>query len=724
MKYFLSIFALSACVSSAHAAPVTYQFTGATLAPMNVNNGTSIGGLPAGTPYSGTLTFDDAQTVTPIAFYGGTHSTFAFSNLTLTVGTTTVSEGPGKIDLYDNVNPPNGIPPGDTLLVNTSGIQSEIATLSGPINGAQFNYVYLSLVDGTGTAFTDPAHLPSNLNFASFGTTKLLGFNYGTQGIPYGAGNTTTISFLSSLSKTGSTVTIPPTLTTTSLPNGIVGTAYSAGVTANAPNNDVVTLSIDPTSLPAGLTFDGANIVGTPTAVGTANVVITATDVVTRLSTSGTLPLVINDAAISFAPVSLPNAVTNAAYSASFATATGGSGNFTYAATGLPAGLTLTGTSITGIAPPTAGSYTFTLIATDSAGFSVSANMTLTVVDGVVACSGTNVVESSWVSATQRVGTTLVNVSRIVTYDSNGLPYLLWVANLNASNTTFLGGLTNWYQSGLILDYAGTDSGRGCDLTRLTIKPRVTVDTVSLPNATAGLAYSAPISVSWGATPYQSITVSGQPAGLIFDGANLVGSPSAVGTFSVTITAVDAVGASSTKTLALTVADQAINFAPSLPTGVVGSAYSANLSANGFGPFTYRASGLPAGLSLTGNIISGTPSTAGSATVTLIATDAAGVSSSATVTLTINPATSSGSYTILDESQGKITALGSDYIMVGTKKLIWDTKTTLIVNTPNGELNTVGSFVKVGMKVQWKGFRDKATNTVLTSKLEINWVRL
>lgn len=58
--------------------------------------------------------------------------------------------------------------------------------------------------------------------------------------------------------------------------------------------------------------------------------------------------------------------------------------------------------------------------------------------------------------------------------------------------------------------------------------------------------------------------------------------------------------------------------------------------------------------------------------------------------------------------------------MVGTKKLIWNTETKIIVTTPNGELQVINSFVKIGMKVQWKGLRDNATNTVLTSKLEIN----
>jgi len=108
----------------------------------------------------------------------------------------------------------------------------------------------------------------------------------------------------------------------------------------------------------------------------------------------------------------------------------------------------------------------------------------------------------------------------------------------------------------------------------------------------------------------------------------------------------------------------------------------------------------------------------GVSTVAITINDALGNSVSATATLAINPAPAS--YTIRDESKGKISAIGAGYLMVGAKKLIWNSSTTIIVNTPNGVRSVIDSFVKVGMKVQWKGLRDAATNTVLTSKLEIN----
>lgn len=215
----------------------------------------------------------------------------------------------------------------------------------------------------------------------------------------------------------------------------------------------------------------------------------------------------------------------------------------------------------------------------------------------------------------------------------------LWTTNLNPTNTTFLGGLTNWYQTGLLVDYTGTVTAQGVLLTQLTVKPApaaLVVSSANLPSGTVGVPYSTPITVVGGLPPYSG-TVSGLPAGLTFDGDNVIGTP--------------------------------------------------------------KASGV--------------------ATLTITITDSLGQTASASPTLTINPAAATN-YTIRDEGKGKITAIGAGYLLVGTKKLIWDSNTVITVNTPQGERSVIDSFVKVGMKVQWKGLRDKTTGTVLTSKLEIN----
>ncbi|QKV80678.1 putative Ig domain-containing protein [Amycolatopsis sp. Hca4] len=81
---------------------------------------------------------------------------------------------------------------------------------------------------------------------------------------------------------------------------------------------------------------------------------------------------------------------------------------------------------------------------------------------------------------------------------------------------------------------------------------------------------------------------------------------------------------------------------PGDQTGTVGQATSLQIqaSASDSGTLRYSATGLPAGLSInTANgLISGTPTTAGTSTVTVTATDSTGPSGSATFHWTVNPA--------------------------------------------------------------------------------------
>lgn len=437
-------------VSSAGAATTTATstFTGTITSTMRVNNGTNVGSIPAGTPYSGTLTFDGAQTPTPVAYGGGTHTVYAFTNLAFTIGTSTANSGPGRIDVYDNLTSAQGYPNGDSLYVNFAGVAP-----NGLLAGAAFNWMGLALLDPAGNAITGGT-IPAGLSTASF-PTHFSEFNFGTLGTPWGAGNTSMIQGLTSLSTTGGTTNPPP----------------------------------------------------------------------------------------------------------------------------------------------------------------------------AAVCSGTNAVETAYVAR---------NPGFIVVNGGVNLLDHLWTTNLNATNTTFLGGLTNWYQTGLILSYTGTADPSGCILDHLTVAPSVTVSTTSLPAGTVGNAYQAPVQASWGVAPY-TLTVSGLPAGLTFDGTNVTGTPTAAGTFTVTVAATDAVSGTASATLSLAIAD-------------------------------------------------------------------------------------SGNYTVVDEGKGKITAIdpSGKYLMVGAKKLIWDSSTLIVVNTPDGESHVIDSFVKVGMKVQWKGLRDGATNTVLAKQLEIN----
>jgi hypothetical protein len=110
--------------SNANSASAGYAFAGTTSVPMDA--------VPAGTPFSGTFAYD-LGAVAPlgdVAFYGGTKTVYqdAYSELTLTIGGNTVQETvPGVITLYNNVNPPSGVPVGDSMYT----FRGVLATSSG-----------------------------------------------------------------------------------------------------------------------------------------------------------------------------------------------------------------------------------------------------------------------------------------------------------------------------------------------------------------------------------------------------------------------------------------------------------------------------------------------------------------------------------------------------------------------------------------------------------------
>ena len=198
---------------------------------------------------------------------------------------------------------------------------------------------------------------------------------------------TTTVSPSPSPSPKPSATAAPPSVTTSSLPDGITGTAYTQTLQAAGGTGNRV-WAVSSGILPPGLALDSksGNITGTPKAAADYFFTVSAID---SAGAIGSKALSIN---ISLAPAlisaiivttnSLPDGIVGSSYSQTLQ-AVGGSGGskWSVASGSLPAGLTLdAGTGKISGTPRTAGAFTIFIEAADSSGTNAvqSINMVVT----------------------------------------------------------------------------------------------------------------------------------------------------------------------------------------------------------------------------------------------------------------------------------------------------------------------------------------------------------
>ena len=154
-----------------------------------------------------------------------------------------------------------------------------------------------------------------------------------------------------------------------------------------------------------------------------------------------------------------------------------------------------------------------------------------------------------------------------------------------------------------------------------------------------------------------SYKASGLPAGLSINSTTGVisGTTKTAGTSSVTVTGTDSTGPSGSATFTWNIGTTSNTVTvtnPGSQAGTVGTAASLQIAATDSASgqtLTYGATGLPAGLSIssTTGLISGTPTTAATSSVTVTATDTTGASGSATFSWTISAASGCGAQQLI-----------------------------------------------------------------------------
>ncbi len=265
--------------------------------------------------------------------YGGTrtYAGFVVSAPTIVVGPSTIPDGIAGVAYSQNIIATGGTAP-YAYAITTGALPAGI-TLSSA-----------GLLSGTST-------VAGTFTFTVTATDATTG-----TGAPYSAATSYTVTFAAP------TISLAPT----TLPAATVGMAYSQTVTASggtSPHTYAVTAG----ALPAGLTLAAnGTLSGTATAGGTFNFTVTATDALS-FTGSQAYTLTSNAPTLVLAPTTLPAGTIATAYSQSV-TASGGTSPYTYAVTTgtLPAGLALATNGTISGTPTAAGTFNFTVTATDA----------------------------------------------------------------------------------------------------------------------------------------------------------------------------------------------------------------------------------------------------------------------------------------------------------------------------------------------------------------------
>jgi hypothetical protein len=551
---------------------------------------------------------------TATGLISGTPSASGTSGVTVSA---TNASGTGSATLSLTINP---------AAISKPAITSSL-TATGTMNAA-FSYQITASNSPNGFGATG---LPSGVSVnASSGLISGTPTVSGTYSVSLSATNSGGIG-TAPLSLTINPAGSVPTITSSTSASDMINTAFGYQITAtNTPT------SFGATGLPSGLGVNTSTgmISGTPAVSGAFSVSLSATN--STGTGTASLSLTINPAKPAITSSLAGTGTVNTAWSYQI---TASNSPTSFNATSLPAGLSVnTGTGLISGTPTAAGSFSVSLSAANAGGTG-TATLSLTVNSN----SGVPSITSSLTAS----GALNVAFSYQITATNSPTSYY--------ANSFFLpGGLSINTSTGLI---SGTPTTAGTYIVGLSATNASGTGTASL-TLTIGAGGSAPVITSATTASatvnavfkYQIIATNtptsygatGLPTGLsVSSSTGLVsGTPSASGTFAVSLSAKNATG-TGTATLNLTV--NAVVSAPVITSatnaaGTVNKAFSYQITANN-SPTSYGATGLPAGLSVNSStgLISGTPVSSGTFNVGLSATNNAGTGT-ATLSLTIGSA--------------------------------------------------------------------------------------
>jgi streptogramin lyase len=414
---------------------------------------------------------------------------------------------------------------------------------------------------------------------------------------------------------------------------GVVGTPYSS--TPCTANDGDSPYAYAATGLPPGLTINAATgaITGTPTTAGPYSVTVTASDSLTPTHQTASQAIAITIVPKLILNCSLGGQLLVGNSFSAVCTAIGGVTPYSWSAGGLPPGLSISSSTgqITG-APTASGSYTVTVTVVDSTTpthQTASQQFTLVVISRITLSCGAvapGTVGTSYSALPCSVGGGTPPYS----FSASGLPTGL---SISPSSGTISGTPTvagTFAATVSVNDSAANPQGGSQGITIVINAPMLNLSCASAPQGMVGTVYTTSCSASGGTPPY-AYGGSGLPPGLSANPTTgaITGTPTTAGPYSGTITVTDSStpakqSASRPITIVINPARLSVTCGSAAP-GIVGTGYSAApcSASGGNPPYAWIGSGLPPGLSAnpTTGAITGTPTTAGPYSGTIMVTD-------------------------------------------------------------------------------------------------------
>ncbi|MDU0314710.1 putative Ig domain-containing protein [Phycicoccus sp. M110.8] len=444
--------------------------------------------------------------------------------------------------------------------------------------------------------------------------------------------------------------------TSAQLPSATLNQPYSLALKAQGGSGPY-TWSAPNSGLPAGLTLsDTGTITGTPISGGTTSFTLKVTDSTSPTAQTATLAatLTVTVPPVVIGPATLPDATVEKKYFQRIETTGGAAPQWAcrviISSGALPNGILLDydgdGFLLDG-RPTTAGSTSFTVRA-DCGGTVATKSYTIKVVDAPLTIE-TQELAWSFVSSQYDASLSAFGGTSPYTWtvSSGSLPSSM---ALDATTGQLSGMTPDTYTevqfTAAVKDATGATASRSY---------RIFVNELSVEapsqNTTVGLAATVLKPRAWGTSPYAWTTTGTLPPGLTVNGATGVvsGTATQAGTYAFTVGVADATGlrGGAPVTVKVYPTGTAVGITTaSVPNGQAGAAYTASLVSSGGNPpmsWDVAAGALPDGLFLSQTDtccwqLEGSPTTPGTYTFTLRATDDGQAAATKAYSMTVAPA--------------------------------------------------------------------------------------